>query len=101
MRDECGPDFSLGVRLSPERFGLKLGRDLDRRAKADARGQIDYLDMSLWDVFKQPEEEAFKGKLLLDCFTELERGSVKLGAAGRSAVPSKRLRRWNAGSISS
>ena len=28
-------------------------------------GKIDFLDMSLWDVFKEPEEEEFKGKSLL------------------------------------
>ena len=44
--------------------------------------QIDYLDMSLWDVFKAPKEEAFQGRPLLDYFTELERGAVKLGVAG-------------------
>jgi 2,4-dienoyl-CoA reductase-like NADH-dependent reductase (Old Yellow Enzyme family) len=45
--------------------------------------QIDYLDMSLWDLFKKPVDESFGDKPLLDYFTELERGSVKLGAAGK------------------
>ena len=46
-------------------------------------GSIDFLDMSLWDVFKEPQDEAFRGRSLLSYFTDLERGSVRLGAAGR------------------
>ena len=83
VRSECGRDFSLGVRLSPERFGLKLSEIVSIAQRLMTEDQIDYLDMSLWDVFKEPEEQALKGKLLLDYFTELDRGSVKLGAAGK------------------
>ena len=82
IRAECGPDFSLGVRLSPERFGLKLAEIIEIAQRLMAEDKIDYLDMSLWDVFKQPKEEAFQDKPLLDYFTELDRGNVKLGAAG-------------------
>jgi 2,4-dienoyl-CoA reductase-like NADH-dependent reductase (Old Yellow Enzyme family) len=46
-------------------------------------GRIDYLDLSLWDVFKEPNDEAFQGRSLLSYFTELERGPVRLAAAGR------------------
>lgn len=83
VRSECGANFSLGVRLSPERFGLKLTEIVAIAQRLMSEDQIDYLDMSLWDVFKEPEEEAFKGKMLLDYFTELDRGAVKLGAAGK------------------
>lgn len=83
IRSECGADFSLGVRLSPERFGLKLSEILTISQRLMSEGKIDYLDMSLWDVFKEPEEDAFKGRPLLDYFTELDRGGIKLGAAGK------------------
>jgi 2,4-dienoyl-CoA reductase-like NADH-dependent reductase (Old Yellow Enzyme family) len=75
--------FSLGVRLSPERFGLRLQeiKDLAQRLLREAK--IDYLDMSLWDVFKQPVEEEHQGKTLLQHFAELERGPVRMGAAGK------------------
>lgn len=83
IRGECRSDFSIGVRLSAERFGIKL-EDIVQVADRLMRDElIDYLDMSLWDVFKEPEEDAFKGRPLLDYFTSLERGSVKLGAAGK------------------
>ena len=39
--------------------------------------------MSLWDCFKEPEDEALKGKTLTEYFTDLDRGSVRLGAAGK------------------
>ncbi len=83
VRARCRPDFIIGVRLSPERFGMRLAeiRDLAQRLMRDR--QIDYLDMSLWDVNKEPEEEAFRGRTLLSYFTELERGRVRLGAAGK------------------
>ena len=47
------------------------------------RPAIDFLDMSLWDVFKEPVEEDFKGRSLLSYFADLDRGGVKLGVAGK------------------
>jgi 2,4-dienoyl-CoA reductase-like NADH-dependent reductase (Old Yellow Enzyme family) len=83
IRARCRKDFIIGVRLSPERFGMKLAeiREVARRLMAD--GTIDYLDLSLWDVFKEPMEEAFHGRSLLSYFTDLDRGSVRVGAAGK------------------
>jgi 2,4-dienoyl-CoA reductase-like NADH-dependent reductase (Old Yellow Enzyme family) len=83
VRARCRPDFVVSVRLSPERFGLKLA---EIRAVAQlllARGAVDLLDLSLWDVAKEPEEAEFKGRTLLSYFTELERGPTRLGAAGK------------------
>ncbi len=83
VRTACRPDFSLGVRLSPERFGLRLAeiRQVAQRLLLDPR--IDYLDMSLWDAFKDPEEAEHKGRPLISWFADLERGDVPLGAAGK------------------
>lgn len=83
VRAACGPGFSLGVRLSPERFGLRLDEIRTVAQRLMREGRIDYLDMSLWDVFKTPEEEAFKGRPLVAWFADLERGNVRLGAAGK------------------
>lgn len=83
VRDECHDDFSLGVRLSPERFGVRLEEIVQVAQRLMTGAQIDYLDMSLWNVFKDPVDEACAGKPLLQYFTELDRGSVKLGAAGK------------------
>lgn len=83
IRARTGPDFQLGLRLSPERFGLKLGEIVEVAGEVLRQGRIDYLDMSLWDVGKEPEEEEFKGRSLMSWFTELPRGEVRLGVAGQ------------------
>lgn len=82
VRENCGPDFSIGVRLSPERFGLRMQEMLDLARGLMHEAKIDFLDMSLWDVFKEPEEDSFKGKSLLAWFAELARGPVRLCVAG-------------------
>lgn len=87
VRARTRPDFQVGLRLSPERFGLKLAEIVETARKILADGKIDYLDMSLWDVFKEPVEEAFKGKSLMSYFTELPRGDVRLGVAGKVTSP--------------
>jgi 2,4-dienoyl-CoA reductase-like NADH-dependent reductase (Old Yellow Enzyme family) len=83
IRARCRADFVLGVRLSPERFGLRLAEIRAVAQRLMAGGAIDLLDLSLWDVFKEPEEADFRGRSLLSYFTGLERGSVRLGAAGK------------------
>jgi 2,4-dienoyl-CoA reductase-like NADH-dependent reductase (Old Yellow Enzyme family) len=83
IRRRCSPEFNVGIRLSPERFGLKLEdiRTVVQRLMDETA--VDYIDMSLWDVFKEPEEEAHRGRSLLSHFTSLNRGAVRLGAAGK------------------
>jgi 2,4-dienoyl-CoA reductase-like NADH-dependent reductase (Old Yellow Enzyme family) len=83
VRAATRPGFSLGVRLSPERWGLVVTeiRDVAQRLMREAK--VDYIDMSLWDVRKQPNDEAFQGRTLASYFTELDRGDVRLGAAGK------------------
>lgn len=83
IRARCRPDFQIGLRLSPERFGMRLAEMRDFSAEILLRQDIDYLDMSLWDVTKEPHEEEFRGRTLLSLFTDLPRGAVRLGAAGK------------------
>ena len=83
VRAACGRDFQLGLRLSPERFGLKLLEIRDLAAELLAAGDLDFLDMSLWDVAKEPHEEEHKGRSLMSFFTELPRGNTRLGVAGK------------------
>lgn len=87
IRARCRPDFQLGVRLSPERFGMDLTEVRTLAQQLMTAGAIDYLDMSLWDVFKPAADERFAGRSLLSCFTELDRGSVRLGVAGKITHP--------------
>jgi 2,4-dienoyl-CoA reductase-like NADH-dependent reductase (Old Yellow Enzyme family) len=83
IRAQCRPDFQLGLRLSPERFDVVLPEMRDVAAEALRQARIDYLDMSLWDYTIEPKDEAFKGRSLMSMFTELPRGGVRLGVAGK------------------
>jgi 2,4-dienoyl-CoA reductase-like NADH-dependent reductase (Old Yellow Enzyme family) len=83
IRATCRSDFQIGLRLSPERFGLKLAEIRDVAAEALRQEKIDYLDMSLWDVAKEPVEEEHQGRTLMRYFTDLPRGNVRLGVAGK------------------
>lgn len=83
VRARTSADFQLGVRLSPERFGVNLAEARTLAQRLMTGGRIDYLDMSLWDVFKEPIDPAFAGKPLIAWFTELERGATRLGVAGK------------------
>lgn len=93
IRARCRPDFLLGVRLSPERFGMTLNETTLIAQRLVDSGLIDLLDLSLWDVFKEPEEAEFKSKPLLEWFTPLDRGEVRLSVAGKihSAADAQRV----------
>jgi 2,4-dienoyl-CoA reductase-like NADH-dependent reductase (Old Yellow Enzyme family) len=62
---------------------LKLAEIREVAAEVLRQGKIDYLDMSLWDFAKEPNEKEFQGRTLMSYFTELPRGHVRLGAAGK------------------
>ena len=83
IRRMCRKDFSIGVRLSPERFGLQTREIVAVAQRLMREADIDYVDLSLWDVFKEPMDTSLQGRRLLSYFTELERGQVRLGVAGK------------------
>ena len=83
IRARCGAQFQLGLRLSPERFGIPFAEASALAQRVLADGKLDYLDMSLWDVFKLPNDEAFQDRSLIAHFAALERGSTRLGVAGK------------------
>ena len=97
IRKRCRSGFLLGIRLSPERFDVKLGEILEVAQRLVHEGKIDFLDMSLWDSFKEPLEEAFQGRTLLSYFTELDRGDVRLATAGKINTPGDARRCMEAG----
>lgn len=83
LRERAGPDFQIGVRMSPERFGIDTGEALDLASSLMTAGLIDYLDISLWDCWKEPLDPRFSGKPLIEWFASVERGSTPLGVAGK------------------
>lgn len=83
IRAATGPDFQLGVRLSPEKYAYPLDEAIRFATELLGSGQLDYLDMSLWDSFKLPDEEARHPARLIDLFGALPRhADTRLGVAG-------------------
>ncbi|MCB0635790.1 MAG: NADH:flavin oxidoreductase, partial [Lewinella sp.] len=83
IRAACGEDFLLGVRLSPERFGMELDEVKTISQRLIDEGRVDFLDISLWDVFKQPEGAVADAPSLLSHFTALDWKEVRLTVAGK------------------
>jgi 2,4-dienoyl-CoA reductase-like NADH-dependent reductase (Old Yellow Enzyme family) len=92
VRARTRPDFQLGLRLSTERFGLRFDEQRALTARMLASGDLDYVDMSLWNVFKAPLDAAFAHRPLIDWFNDLPRGGTRLGVAGKlmSAADARR-----------
>jgi 2,4-dienoyl-CoA reductase-like NADH-dependent reductase (Old Yellow Enzyme family) len=61
VRENCGEDFVLGVRLSPEDnnwfHGIEFEACLDLSAQLAEEEGVDYLHISLWDAFKSPDAQ--------------------------------------------
>jgi 2,4-dienoyl-CoA reductase-like NADH-dependent reductase (Old Yellow Enzyme family) len=83
VREQCGSDFLIGVRLSPEKFGMDLTEVKTICQNLINNGMIDFLDVSLWDSFKMPECDEIGDKNLLEHFTDIDRKDVKLTVAGK------------------
>lgn len=83
VRQRCGAEFIVGVRLSPERFGIVLPESVELAASLLTGDEIDFLDMSLWDCAKLPADEAYRDRPLIEYFTTLPRSDVRLGVAGK------------------
>ena len=83
IRKTCRTDFNVSIRLSPERFGMRTSEIVEVYEWLVDSGLVDFIDMSLWDVFKDAADEAFAGQRLLDIFATLPRKNVRLGVAGK------------------
>ena len=83
IRRACGADFHVAVRLSPERFGMATRDVLDAFSRLVATGNVDMIDLSLWDTFKEAADPEYEGRPLLDLFLNLERGATRVAVAGR------------------
>lgn len=81
IRSQCGASFLVGLRLSPERFGMQIQEIKILSQQLIDSGLLDFLDLSLWDVFK-PSEVA-EDKNLTEYFTDLDTKGVRLTVAGK------------------
>lgn len=82
IRRRCGDDFNLSVRLSPERFGMRTGEILEVFGWLVSAG-VDFVDLSLWDVFKECADPDFAGRRLIDVFTSADRSATRIAVAGK------------------
>lgn len=107
VRGATGPDFQVGLRLTPERMGITLAEFREVAGGVLASGQLDYLDVSMWDVRKAPHEAPGAGSaaagsaaagsaaagstaagsagwagLLMDHVADLPRHGARVGVAG-------------------
>ncbi|MEO1263430.1 MAG: NADH:flavin oxidoreductase [Bacteroidota bacterium] len=83
IRATCGDEFLMGVRLSPEKFGMRLAEIKEICLRFIEEGKIDFLDISLWDCFKMPEEKQPDNQTLLAHFTNLDFRNIQLAVAGK------------------
>jgi len=83
LRGRAGQDFQIGVRLSPERYGVAFAEMRMLAQKLMGGGLIDYCDISCWDAFKRPEDPDFQDRDLIGWYADLDRGAARLGVAGK------------------
>lgn len=98
VREATGPDFQVGIRLSPHRFGVVLDEALVVAEAVMTSGLIDYLDMSLWDAQDPSPDPGHEGRSLTQVFADLPRGNARLGVAGKitSGEAAQRCLDWGA-----
>ena len=78
VRERCGSEFLLSVRLSPERFGIHTDEILLMAQQIMDTQKVDLLDWSLWDVNKHID-----GRSILQRVLQLEYGDTKVSVAGK------------------
>ena len=83
IKQACDSSFSLALRLSPTRFGVQIQEIASYYERLCADSTLDFIDMSLWDVFQEVDEGPFKGQRLVDVFAQLNRNDTKLTVAGK------------------
>ncbi len=87
IRGACGTSFQLAVRLSPDRFGMRTDEVVEVYRRLVSDGAVDMIDMSLWDFTRSVTDGPSAGTPLLELFSGVERGEVRLGVAGRIHDP--------------
>lgn len=88
VRAACGPQFVVGVRLSPEDIGFAVGMDLDESVQCAqwfAEDGVDFVHLSLWDYTKPSIKRP--GENVIALFREAISREVRLFAAGNVWTP--------------
>jgi 2,4-dienoyl-CoA reductase-like NADH-dependent reductase (Old Yellow Enzyme family) len=97
VRGACRTDFQLGLRLSPERWGMRLAEIRELAGEAMSRSDLDWIDFSLWDAGKAAVEDGYQSRPLLGWLTDIPRGNTRLGVSGKITTPRGALELMDAG----
>ena len=83
IKESTSSTFLIGVRISPERFGLDTNEMISLYKILCKHNNIHFIDVSLWDSFKLVDDGPLKGESLLRLFTTIQRGKKLLTVAGK------------------
>ena len=83
IKEKTSSAFLIGVRISPERFGLETNEMISLYKILCNNSDIHFIDVSLWDSFKLVDDGPQKGESLLKLFTTINRGEKLLTVAGK------------------
>ena len=78
---------AYGIPFPEKRFGILTEEMVEVFERLVGTGAVDLIDMSLWDVRRNAADGVFAGQSLLDVYTRLERGDVRLAVAGKIHEP--------------
>ncbi len=82
IREATGDDFEVGVRLTPEGYGVPLADAVEVVGAVLASGLVDTVDLSMWDCWMHPRKVE-TGRPLVDEFLPLPRHGTRLGVTGK------------------
>ena len=83
VKEKTSSTFLIGVRISPERFGLETDEMVKLYKMLCENTNVHFIDISLWDSFKLVDDGPLKGESLLKQFTPIDRGEKLLTVAGK------------------
>ena len=83
VKRKTSSKFLIGVRISPERFGLETDEMVTLYKTLCENTNVHFIDISLWDSFKLVDDGPLKGESLLKQFTAIDRGEKLLTVAGK------------------
>ena len=82
IRTATGPHFQVGLRLSPERWGIDRAEAVALAGDLLTGRELDHLDLSMWQVGKTPEDDPTRDRPLVDDYLDLPRHGTALALTG-------------------
>lgn len=83
IHDICGEKFTVGIRFSPERFGMEVDEVLTWAQYCVDKGLVHFIDFSLWDIRKEITLADGRSVSLLKKCLSIQKGNVHITVAGK------------------